>query len=399
MVSVHFKPRQSAKTSKSKPHVLYCTLRIDGVEAVPFSTGVRCLLSQWNADAQLINGADRRTKALNQQLLDVDADLREIIRARDRLGQAVTPSTVRKIYLRRNVATPTLTDLYNKLVEVKTAEVGTAIVGDTLGTWKTRRANFAAFLEFIGQSGMLPAEWQHESEFRHYLRTVKGFTSADYINKQIGGLKAVFELAVSDEWIDANPLEGADVSQKGTGRIEYLDDVHIEKLLALDVPPGQFRQAVDRMIMHCFSGMNQVDLDNFDVGQHLRTDPDGTQWIFIFRQKTVRWAKHPCRIPVLPPLRRVMERYGWQVPRVPNQKMNEWCKALAVLIGYGGNLSTKIGRSTAGTYLLNEGVSMETVSQILGHSSVRTTERTYAFLKNTTIKREVQHLLDNSQIA
>ena len=73
--------------------------------------------------------------------------------------------------------------------------------------------------------------------------------------------------------------------------------------------------------------------------------------------------------------------------------MNEVLKEIAAVIGIDQNITTHLARKTAGTYLLNNDVPMGTVSKILGHRSILTTEKIYAHLLDETVLRHTAHLI------
>lgn len=73
--------------------------------------------------------------------------------------------------------------------------------------------------------------------------------------------------------------------------------------------------------------------------------------------------------------------------------MNDYLKVIAKTVGIQKRFTTHVGRKTAGTYLLNNDVPLEVVSNILGHKSVKTTEKIFAFLLQDTILRTAAHLI------
>jgi integrase len=111
--------------------------------------------------------------------------------------------------------------------------------------------------------------------------------------------------------------------------------------------------------------MESLTTDNIEVGV------DGEQWIVINRQKTgVRSA-----IPLLPRAKDVLEKYNYHLPVCTNQRMNGYLKEIADLCNIRKILTTHIARHTfATTITLSKGVPIETVSKMLGHSDIRTTQ-------------------------
>ncbi|MEF2942284.1 MAG: site-specific integrase, partial [Phocaeicola dorei] len=121
----------------------------------------------------------------------------------------------------------------------------------------------------------------------------------------------------------------------------------------------------------------------------------GRQWLRKARNKT----NNMCNIPLLRPALRILEKYaeyraatGRLLPVPSNQKMNAYLKELATLCGVAKNLTTHCARHTfATTVTLANGASLENVSKMLGHSSVRMTQH-YAKILNSSIERDMDKI-------
>lgn len=81
----------------------------------------------------------------------------------------------------------------------------------------------------------------------------------------------------------------------------------------------------------------------------------------------------------------ILNKYGGQLPMLSNVNYNKYLKVVAQSAGIDKPLTTHWARHTGATILLNEGVDMETVAKILGHSSTRITRSTYAKLLDSTV--------------
>jgi site-specific recombinase XerD len=76
----------------------------------------------------------------------------------------------------------------------------------------------------------------------------------------------------------------------------------------------------------------------------------------------------------LPPAVEVLERNGWQVPKMNNQRYNQMLKAIGMVIGIE-NLHSHMGRHTFGTWMLSKGAKIENVSRMMGHTNITQTQR------------------------
>lgn len=116
-------------------------------------------------------------------------------------------------------------------------------------------------------------------------------------------------------------------------------------------------------------------------------------WLKTNRQKTTVKSN----VPVLPPVKRIIDKYegveGTRlIPTISNQKINEYLKEIAALCGIKKNLTQYVARHTFGTTVtLGNGVSIENVSAMMGHTSIRTTKH-YAKVLDRNVKKDMQKL-------
>lgn len=124
---------------------------------------------------------------------------------------------------------------------------------------------------------------------------------------------------------------------------------------------------------------------------------DGEHWLSTSRKKT----EQPVRIPILPKAWEIIEKYkanaralakGTVFPVISNQKMNSYLKEIADLCGIQKNLTFHLARHTfATTVTLLNGVPLETVSKMLGHSKITTTQ-IYARVVEKKVSEDMQSL-------
>lgn len=387
MLSVSFKPRQSRHVGKDKRHILYCTVSIDAIAAVPFSTKIKIELGTWKNLHDLVVNEDRAAKEVLRQTLDIEADLRQVFNDLRRSQDTVTAEDVSREYTGR---VPKFLKLFDDMIKFRVEK--DLITKGTKETWQTRRKNAADFIR----------EVKHKDDIRiDYIRPtweddlVIFFNSRGYkkvhVSRQVSAWKSVLSYAVRKSHIKYNPLEYADVSIPPAGLPAFLTVAQLEKLAKLKLP-YHLQQVADVFLFQCYTGMSIIDVYQFDHKQHIFRELDGTEWILITRQKVKRWARKPCKIPVLPETRRLLKKYRNQIPKLSRWEMNDNLKTIGGIIGYIG-LSTKVGRSTAGTFLINNKVDVAVVSEVLGHADVRITQRIYAAILIETVKAETSHLM------
>ena len=194
-------------------------------------------------------------------------------------------------------------------------------------------------------------------------------------------LKAMLNRAVMLGVIENNPydrMKGA-FKREANEKIEYLTEEQMNKLMDLTPVPGsQMEMAKDLFVFQMFTGLSYADTQTFDLSQYkkeiVRDETTG--------EETVRW-KHigervktgvPYVSMLLPPVVEVLERNGWKVPKINNQRYNQMLKAIGMCIGVE-RLHSHMGRHTFATWMLSNGARIENVSRMLGHTDIKMTQR------------------------
>ena len=151
----------------------------------------------------------------------------------------------------------------------------------------------------------------------------------------------------------------------------------------------------DIFIFSCFCGLAYIDVKNL-TETNIKKSFDGKQWIMTKRQKT----NTKVEVPLLPIPERIINKYrgkqkdGLLLPVISNQKLNSYLKEIADVCGIEKNLTFHLARHTfATTTTLANGIPIETVSKMLGHTNISTTQ-IYARITNDKISKDMEKLSD-----
>lgn len=209
--------------------------------------------------------------------------------------------------------------------------------------------------------------------------------SQNYSNKILTAARALFSYAEKKKYVKINPFSFVKIKRKRKPLI-VLEKDELEKLWKYKFASQRLQQTADLFLLQCYTGMAYCELMGFDKEKHLHND-----FIDIQRQKT------DCAsvIPTLERAIKIFKKYNYQPPRISNAKYNSYLKEVADIVGINKNLTTHVGRKTCGYILLNEGVSIEVVSRILGHDTIKTTQQIYAVVNKHRIRREVNSIKKN----
>jgi integrase len=184
-------------------------------------------------------------------------------------------------------------------------------------------------------------------------------------------LKAAINKAMKFGVVKVNPydrLKGVFKRDKRE-KVDYLTEEQMKKVMELTPVRGsQAALARDLFIFQMFTGLAYSDTQRFDISQYREVDG---RWRFVGeRIKT----GVPYVSMLLPPAVEVLERNGWQVPKMNNQRYNQMLKAIGMVIGIE-KLHSHMGRHTFGTWMLSKGAKIENVSRMMGHSNITQTQR------------------------
>ena len=194
-------------------------------------------------------------------------------------------------------------------------------------------------------------------------------------------LKALLNRAHDFGLISASPYDRLKGKfKKGENEnIEYLTEEQMQLIMNTRPVPGTQMETVrDLFVFQMFTGMSYSDMQAFDIKQY----KEETVRDKISVEKTKRFVYRGERVKtgvpfvgvLLPPVVDVLERHGWKVPKMPNQKYNCLLKTFGSVIGIDG-LHSHLARHTFATYMLSKGAKVQNVMKMLGHKKIDLTMR------------------------
>ena len=228
-----------------------------------------------------------------------------------------------------------------------------------------------------------------------FLKTEKDLCQNTLI-RYMKALKKITNRCLANDWIQKDPFVGIKFREEPT-EPEFLTLEEVDRIYNCN--PGSKRLEVikDMFLMSAFTGLAFTDVSQL-TDEHIVTDNDGNKWIRKPRQKT----KQMSNIPLLDVPLAIIEKYrgdkkaakkGVLLPIPCNQVMNRYLKEIAEICKINKHLTMHTARHTYATLCLSQGVSLKNVSQMLGHASVKMTER-YARVLDSSILRDINAIRD-----
>jgi site-specific recombinase XerD len=188
----------------------------------------------------------------------------------------------------------------------------------------------------------------------------------------------MINMAVRMGWIEKDPFSLFKAKFIKKGR-EFLTKDELNTIEKRDFEIERLQMVKNIFVFSCYTGLAYIDVMRL-TPDNVRKGIDGMNWIYTQREKT----STPVRVPILKKAQKIIDIYknhprskvkGTLFPNFSNQKLNSYLKEIADLCGIKKNLTFHIARHTfATTVTLSNGVPIESVSKMLGHTDLRTTQ-------------------------
>jgi integrase len=209
--------------------------------------------------------------------------------------------------------------------------------------------------------------------------------------KYFKNFKTVCNYGIKMELIDKNPFANYDGKLKVTEAV-FLSQEELNKIENLKLTNTRLDRVRDIFLFSCYTGYAPVDACKL-TKDNIILDNDGNPWIKTERTKT----KIKANVPLLPITQKIIDKYdGYQytlLPKLSNQKMNSYLKEIADLCDLKKNFTWYASRHTfATTVTLGNGLKIENVSAMMGHSSIKQTQH-YAKVLDSSVMNDMQKLM------
>jgi len=386
---------RTARTSNGEAPI-YCRITVNSARA-EFSIKRAVAENLW--DNGKVKGNTETSKALNSYLKQIEATIFEYYREMLATKQTITAEALKNAYLGLGPKEHTLLDLveYHNNYEKQRLEWGSIKNHYTTQKYIQRFLN-----EKYKVKDVLLSQLQYKflTDFEMFLRNIKpkGMLrpcNNNTVMKHIERLKKMVNMAVQNEWLEKDPF--AKFKKTFTKYTRgYLTKQQLEKIEKQEFSIERLKQVKDLFVFSCYTGLAYIDVMKL-TPSHLRIGIDKEYWLFTSREKTDTSVK----VPLLPKAYEIIQKYkdhptclvhGTLFPSISNQRLNSYLKEIADLCEIDKNLTFHLARHTfATTITLTNGVPIETVSKMLGHNSIRTTQ-IYAKVVERKVSEDMQAL-------
>ncbi|MCU7552858.1 site-specific integrase [Chitinophagaceae bacterium LB-8] len=358
---------------------IYLRLTIDGKRA-DISSKRYIDPKKWNAKAQKVDGKSEETRSVNVYLKTLEQQVYDAHRELLDAGKHITAETLKNKLTgveEKQRLLVQIMEQHNKNLE---ALIGKGYSRATWVKYTTTSRHVKDFLKWkfnLADISIKDLSFEFASDFEFYLKSQKSIdinTNAKYIKN----LKKIVKECVAKGWLEKDPFMSFKLKAKASDRT-FLTQHELDLLENKQFTIERLNHIKDIFLFSCYTGLAYIDLANLKSYQ-ISIGIDGEKWIFTSRQK----SDEPSHVPLLPTAMAIIEKYaahpkvlnsGKLLPIPSNQKVNSYLKEIADVCGITKELTFHVARHTfATTVTLTNGVPIESVSKMLGHKKLQTTQ-------------------------
>lgn len=364
-----------------------------------FSTNKSINPDKWSSEGSKVKGTSEEARTINSHL---DYLKNQILQAEKKLIKkdiSVSSENLKNelfgLTETKRMLVPIFQDHNNKIKEL----VGKEYAPGTLERYTTSLKHTIEFMQWkynISDIDITKIDHAFITDYEFWLRSVRNCANNTAV-KYLKNFNKIIKLCLANDWLDKNPFANYKSKVKEVERV-YLTEIEIQSIIEKDFKTERLSLVRDIFLFSCFTGLAYIDVKNL-TKSHISYGIDGEKWIFTHRQKTESASK----IPILPVTQMIIDKYENHpqcineeklLPILSNQKMNAYLKEIAGVCEIEKELTFHIARHTfATTVTLTNGVPIESVSKMLGHKNLRTTQH-YAKVLDRKVSEDMKILKD-----
>nr|WP_315199936.1 site-specific integrase [uncultured Flavobacterium sp.] len=390
-----------AKTTKANAAgqlPIYIRLTVDG-QRFEFSSKKFIEKSKWSPELSKMKGSSEEARTLNNYLdlmkskvFDIQM---ELLHKNEELSLENFKSRILGTHQRERMLIPIYQNHNDKIEEL----IGNGYAYGTLERFKISLKHIQEFILWkynIADISINKIDYAFVTEFEFYLRSVKKCNNNTAV-KYVRNFRKIIKICLDNDWLDKNPCSRYEGKMKEVER-DFLTEEEILKIYSKKFSSERLTLVRDIFIFSCYTGLAYIDVKGLKK-DHIAIGIDGEKWIFKNRQKTDTKSK----IPVLPIAQEIIQKYSNHpkclnedsiLPILTNQKMNAYLKEVGDLCDISKEITFHMARHTFATSVtLTNGVPIETVSKMLGHKNIQTTQH-YAKILDKKVSEDMMLLRD-----
>jgi len=378
---------------------IYVRITVRG-QRVEVSVKREVLREKWNTLKGRLGGSSDKVKTLNHYLNTVEFKIQQAHSYLIQHDKPITARAIKNKYLGLSDERKGLLEVFDYHNSKMEQLIGIEYAKSTVTKYKTSLKHLTKFIKRkYHTDDILLCDMSRKliSDFQYYLTVDEGI-GVNTSNKYLLHLKCVVNYAVDYDWLNSNPFTSFKLKDKKVTK-EFLSSLEVSQLINTNYSNLMVQEVADIFVFCCLTGLSYIDIKNLSIDDVV-IGIDGNTWVYVNRQKTGE-ASH---IPLISYALSLIKKYkahpvalncGTVFPVRSNQKMNQRLKEVAEQSCIAKNLTMHVARHTFGTDTLTKGVPLESVSKMLGHSSLKSTQ-IYAKIVDSKIASDMAKFLESS---
>lgn len=400
--SILFYPRGN-DIDKDGNAPIYLRITVNGKRS-ELSIKRKVLLKKWNSEGGKVRGTTNDVRELNRYMDAIRVRVQKIEENLSNNQELITSNIIKNIFLGKDIKHKMLLNIFQTHNDKIERLIGKEFASGTVERYKTANKHVKDYINLEYNLDDIPVkDVDHKfiSGLEYYLKTERKCAHNTAI-KYVTNFKKIIRIAFANDWIKKDPFLNWKAKLKIVDR-EFLTEGEIQDMVKKELYNERLDQVKDIFIFSCFTGLAYADVKKLSRND-IVIGIDGDKWVKIQRSKTDTRSN----IPLLPTAIDILKKYdnhpdvsnkGRLLPVLSNQKMNAYLKEIATLCKISKNLTFHLARHTfATTVTLSNGVPIESVSKMLGHKSLRTTQH-YAKILDRKVSDDMNILKEKMKIS
>ena len=375
---------------------IFIRVTVNG-ERIELSTKRFTTSERWLVEGNRMKGTSAESKATNSYLDTLKAKVYDYQQQLIREDELVNAENMRNKILGIEKRSYMIIGIFQQHNDEIKALIGKDYAAATHVRYETSLKHTADFLKWkykVSDLDIRKIDHEFITSYEFYLKSVCNCCQ-NTTSKYIKNFGKIIRICLANGWIQKNPFINYKSKMVEVERA-FLSMEEIETMLNKVFVSDRLNQVKDIFLFSCFTGLAYSDVKKLSR-RNIAIGVDGERWIYINRTKTDTRSN----IPILPIASYLLEKYEDHpqvvnqeklLPILSNQKMNSYLKEIADACGIIKELTFHIARHTfATTVTLSNGVPIESVSKMLGHKNLKTTQH-YAKILDLKVSNDMQIL-------
>ncbi len=386
--------------NETKKLFIYARVTVDGKRS-EISLKRSISVNHWDASKGRAKGTTPKARTLNQYLDQIYTKFLDCHKQLSSENKVISAQSIKARFYGSDEHQKTLLELMN----YHNSHMKNVLKPGTMKNYRTTETYLKEFLKqkmSCSDISLKQINYRFVTDFEQFLRLYSAKVSRKTCGnngtmKHLERFKKMLNLSIRLEWLVKNPFDNFKFRFEKNER-QYLSKRELQIVESTEFTNSSLQKVKDVFIFSCYTGLSYIDIKELTIHQIIK-GIDGSNWIYTKREKTDETVK----VPLLPQAQNIIDQYADSIkdeflfPVFSNQKVNKYLKEVMLQLKIKKTITFHSARHTfATTVTLSNGVPIETVSKLLGHTKLSTTQ-IYARVLESKISTDMlalRHLLN-----